>query len=43
VLLTYRLRDRPVRFGDYPFPNVEVRGRTADGLVSRTAQFYVES
>ncbi|HUQ60657.1 hypothetical protein [Lentzea sp.] len=32
----------PIDFGDHPFPNVEVRGRTADGLVSRTARLYVE-
>ncbi|WP_439662235.1 hypothetical protein ACSHWB_12715 [Lentzea sp. HUAS TT2] len=32
----------PIDFGDHPFPNVEVRSRTADGLVSRTASFHVE-
>ncbi|MGW6443918.1 hypothetical protein [Lentzea sp. NPDC055074] len=32
----------PIDFGDFPFPSVEVSGRTADGLVSRTTTFYVE-
>ncbi|ANZ37273.1 hypothetical protein BBK82_15590 [Lentzea guizhouensis] len=31
-----------IDFGDHPFPNVEVRGRTADGLLTQSIQHYVD-
>lgn len=29
-----------VDFGDHPFPSIEVRGRTADGLLTQSISFY---
>ncbi len=31
-----------IDFGDHPFPNVEVRGRTADGLLTESTQYFVD-